>query len=97
MENKRKRYIRIKSDILVDELFVMLDGIDSRGENDMGSILNDRDAVFVSDKQISKTVDDTNEILVPEANVHVASELTEPQQRIVKCYERRENVSLFMT
>ena len=27
-------------------------------------------------KPISKTIDDTHDVLVPEANVHVASELT---------------------
>ena len=89
MENKRKKYIRIKSDVSNDELFAMLDGIDSGGESDVDSLLNDSDTEFVSDKPISKTVDDTHDILVPEANVH--------NKRIVKCYERRENFSLFMT
>ena len=40
-------------------------------------ILNDTDIEFVSDKPISKMVDHTYDIFVPEANVHVASELTE--------------------
>ena len=35
MENKRKKYIRIESDVSNDELFAMLDGIDSGGESDM--------------------------------------------------------------
>ena len=67
----------------------MLDGIDSGGESDVDSLLNDSDTEFVRDKPISKTVDDTHNILVPEANVH--------NKRTVKCYERRENFSLFMT
>ena len=46
----------------------------------MDSILNDSDTEFLSDKPIRKTVDDTHDILVPEANVYVASELTEPKQ-----------------
>ena len=58
----------------------MLDGIDSGGESDVDSILNDSDTEFVGDKPISKAVDDTHDILIPEANVHMASELTELQQ-----------------
>ena len=46
----------------------------------MDSILYDSDTEFLSDKPIRKTVDDTHDILVPEANVYVASELTEPKQ-----------------
>ena len=34
METKQKKYIRIAFDISNDELFAMLEGIDSGGEND---------------------------------------------------------------
>ena len=71
MENKGKTYIRIESDISNDELFAMLNGTDGGGENYVNSILNDSDTEFVSDKPISKTVDYTHDILVPEANVQV--------------------------
>ena len=97
MENKRKKYIHIESDISNNELFPMLDGIDSGRESDVESILNDSDTEFVSGKPRSKTADDTHDIFVPEANVYVASELKSHSKSIAKCYERRENVSLFMT
>ena len=61
-------------------MFAMLDGIAKGGESDVDSILNDSDTKFLSDKPISQTVDDTHDILVPEANVYLASELTEPEQ-----------------
>ena len=80
MENKPKIYIRIESDIWNDELFAMLDVIDSGEESDVDSFLNDSDTEFVSDKPINKTVDGIHDILVPEANFHMASELTETQQ-----------------
>ena len=79
MKNKPKKYILIESDIS-NEMFAMLDGIAKWGESDVDSILNDSDTEFLSDKPIRKTVDDTHDILVPEANVYVASELTEPKQ-----------------
>ena len=50
MENKRKKYIRSESDISNDELFAMLNGIDSGGESDVDSILNDSATEFVRDK-----------------------------------------------
>ena len=79
MENKPKKYFLIESDIS-NEMFAMLDGIAKWGESEVDSILNDSDTEFLSDKPIRKTVDDTHDILVPEANVYVASELTEPKQ-----------------
>ena len=39
--------------------------------------MTDSDTEFVSDKPIN----DRHDILVPEAKVHVTSELTEPQQK----------------
>ena len=55
----------------------MLDRIDSWRESDGDIILNESDTEFVSDKPIN----DRHDILVPEAKVHVTSELTEPQQK----------------
>ena len=43
MENKRKRYIRIESDISNDELFAMFDEIDNGDESDIENILNESD------------------------------------------------------
>ena len=47
----------------------MLNGIDSGGESDVDSILNDSDTEFVNDKSIRKMVDDIRDILVPEVNI----------------------------
>ena len=40
----------------------------------------DSNTEFVSGKPICKIADDTHDLLVPEANVHMASEPMEPQQ-----------------
>ena len=71
-----KKCIRIEPDISNDELFAMLDGIDSGGESNVGSILSDSNTEFIIDKPINKMVDDVHDILVPEAKFHVASKLT---------------------
>ena len=94
MENKRKKYIHIESDISNNELFPMLDGIDSGRESDVESILNDSDTEFVSGKPRSKTADDTHDIFVPEANVYVASELTEPQQEHCEVLRKKRKCQL---
>ena len=62
----------------------MLDGIDNGRGSDVDSILNDFDTEFVSDKPISKIIDNTYNILVLEVNIHMTSELTEPQQQDCK-------------
>ena len=94
MENKRKKYIRSESDISNDELFEMLNGIDSGGESDVDSILNDSATEFVSDKPISKTVDDRYHILVPKANVHVVSELAETLQEDCEVLRKKRKCQL---
>ena len=77
----------------------MLDGIDNGRGSDVDSILNDSDTEFVSDKPISKIIDNTYDILVLEVNIHMTSELTEPQQQDYKMLQnkRRENFSSYVT
>ena len=93
MENKPKKYFLIESDIS-NEMFAMLDGIAKGGESEVDSILNDSETEFLSDKPIRKTVDDTHDILVPEANVYVASELTEPKQEDWKVLRQKRKYQL---
>ena len=72
----------------------MLYGIDSGGESDVDSILNDSATEFVSDKPISKIGDDRHHILVPEANVHVASELAEKLQEDCEVLRKKRKCQL---
>ena len=46
-------------------------------------------------KPISKKIDDIHDVLVPEANVHVASELTEPQQEDCQVLRKKRKCQLF--
>ena len=97
MENKRKKYIRIESDISNDELFAMFDEIDSGDESDIENILNDSDTEFLYDKPITTMTNDIHKVLVPEANFHGASEATEQQQEEYKMVKRKRNLSPFLT
>ena len=80
MENKGKKSFGVESGISNDELFAILDGIDSGGESHVDNVLGDSDTEFVNDKPISKIADDTHNLLVPEVNLHMESEQMEPQQ-----------------
>ena len=95
MKTKQKKNICIESDISNDESFAMLDGIDSGGESNVDSILNYSDTEFVIDKAISKTIDDTHDVLAYEANVHVALELTEPQEKDCEVLRKKGKCQLF--
>ena len=90
MESKRKKYIRIESDISNDELFAMFDEIDSGDKSDIENILNDSDTEFLCDKPITAMANDIHKVLVPEANFHVASEATEQQQEEYSGTEKAE-------
>ena len=50
---------------------------------------------FVIDKPICKRTDDTHDVLVPEAHVHVASEPTEPQQGFCEVLRKKRKCQLF--
>ena len=56
--------------------------------------MNDPDTEFVSDKPRSKTVDAIHNILLHDANVHVASELTETQQEDCEVLRKRKRCQL---
>ena len=89
MENRRKEYIRIESDISNDELFAMFDETDSGDESDIENILNDSDTEFLCDKPITTMANDIHKALVPETNFHVASEATEQQQEEYKVVQKK--------
>ena len=72
----------------------MSDAIDSGEESNMNSVLNVSDTEFVSEKPVSKIVDDTHYNLVTEANFHVASELTKSQQEDCEVLPKKRKCQL---
>ena len=94
MENKRKKYICIESDISNDELFAMFDEIDSGDESDIENILNDTDTEFLCDKPITTMANDIHKALVPEANNRGQQNSS---KKNTKWYRKSGNLSLFLT
>ena len=66
--------------------------IDSGGESDVDSILNDSE--FLSDTPTSKMVDDTHDNLVLKAIAHVASEQTDLQQEDFEELQKKRKCQL---
>ena len=81
MENRRKKYIRIEQFAESDEVFAILDSIESDTESDIENMLEDSDTEFVSDEPLPETLSDHKHIMIPEANVHVAGDGQPPRKK----------------
>ena len=66
MNNKRKKYVKVDRETGNDEIFALLDEVNSDLEDDINNLMNDLDTEFVLQEIL----------LVPEANYHVAENPT---------------------
>ena len=77
----RKQYYNIDATISRDDIFAILDSVDSENEEDIENLMNDSDTEFVvvTEEEEEKINIDGNvtqeqgSILIPEANVHILS------------------------
>ena len=54
-------------------MFAILDGIENEEESQIEELLGDSDTEFVSEEIFELSVSDNNNLLVPEANVHIVA------------------------
>ena len=54
--NKRKAYVKIGAETSSDEIFAILDSIESDNEEDIENLLDDSDTEFVYDKSINRPI-----------------------------------------
>ena len=52
MNNDRKRHFHIDSDASSDEVFTLLDAVQSDNENENDKLMNDLDTKFIAPKEI---------------------------------------------
>ena len=73
--NKRKKYINI-SNSSSEEIYAMLDEVESDLEEDIDQLVNDSDTEFVADKNLPECPPQSsnNNVLTPEANIHILPE-----------------------
>ena len=77
MNNNRKRHFHIDSDVSTDQVFSLLDTVQSDNENKTDELMNDFDTEFIAPKEIELTDNPENVSgLALDANVHVVDEGT---------------------
>ena len=89
--NKRKAYVKIGAETSSDEIFAILDSIESDNEEDIENLLDDSDTEFVYDESINRPISEDKNMkktesvpmqpLVPEAVIHI--ENPQPNEDIV--------------
>ena len=74
LNNKRKKYARIDRNTRSEEIFALLDEVNSDQEEDIENLMNDSDTEFIVDENLDNDIDSDDEplsVLIPEANIHV--------------------------
>ena len=71
LKNKRKKCIKLDRKTGSDEIFVLLDEVNSDLEEDIGKLMNNSETEFVFEESLKNESDSDDEplnLLVPEAN-----------------------------
>ena len=85
--NNRKKYIHIDRETGSNEIYAMLDEIESETESDTENLLEDSDTEYISEGPIPDNKQESHCVLTPEATVHVENEsldVEEPPSKKLK-------------
>ena len=85
--NNRKKYIHIDRETGSNEIYVMLDEIESDTESDIENLLEDSDTEYISEEPIPENKRESHSVLTPEPTVHVENEsldVEEPPSKKLK-------------
>ena len=71
--NSRKKYFHIDGESSSEQIYALLDDVDSADEDDIDSLINDSDTEFIAEEEITQAArtQDTS-LATPEANLQVA-------------------------
>ena len=87
LNNKRKVYVKVYRETGSDDIFALLDKVNSDLEDDIDNLMNNSDTKFLLEEILENELDSHDEplnLLVPEANYHVVENPT-----IKICFGRR--------
>ena len=77
MHNSQKRHFDIDSDASTDQVFTLLDAVQSDNEDEIDQLMNDFDTKFIAPEEMELTDNPGNvSALILEANVHVVDQGT---------------------
>ena len=72
MNNNQKRHFHIDSDASTDQVFTLLDAVESNNEDEIDELMNNFDTEFIAPEEIELTGNPSNvSALTLEVNVHV--------------------------
>ena len=77
--NKKKKYVRTDRNTRSEEIFPLLDEVNSDQEEDIENLMNNSDTEFIVDENLDNNIDSDDEplsVLIPEANIHVVKSST---------------------
>ena len=75
MNNNRKRHFHIDRHASTDQVFTLLDAVQSDNEDEIDELMNDFDTEFIAPEEIELTDNPGNvSALTLEANVHVVDQ-----------------------
>ena len=106
--NKRKKYIHIDRETGSNQIYAMLDEIESNTKSDIENLLEDSDAEYVSEELIPDNKEESHRVLTPEATVHVENESLDaersPSKKLKKklkkktyCIEAETNIKVYQS
>ena len=70
--NGRKRYFHIDENASSEQIYGLLDDVETAGKDEIDNLMNDSDTEFIADEEITQaaSTQDTS-LTIPEANLHV--------------------------
>ena len=87
INNNRKKYVHINNHTSSDQIFALLDNVQSDEEEDIEELMNDSDTeFFTNDEYREKIVPNSNnaDILTPEASIHIVKDNENEQGKNLK-------------
>ena len=68
----RKRYFHIDENASTEQIYALIDDVESADEDDIDNLMNDSDTAFIAEEKITQaaSTQDTS-LTTPEANLHV--------------------------
>ena len=88
--NGRKRYFHIDENASSEQIYSLLDDVESDDKNNIDNLMNDSDTEFIAEEEIAQvaSTQDTS-LTTPEANLHVV-----PSDNQSKKREKNKNEEL---
>ena len=87
--SNRKKDIHIDCETGSNEIFSMLDKIESEAQSDTENLSEDSDAEYTAEEQIPDNKEESHQLLTPEATVHVEGEVLDIDELPAKILKKK--------